>query len=82
MTFFCQDGQTHNAQFHVTEVLSRKLSECTFYKFQWRALHLTNFRKKYFPKQEEIRLQNAETCVVPKDVGEENNSNNYESHKN
>jgi hypothetical protein len=52
-----------------------------FYKFQWRALHVTPFRKKYFPKQEEIRLQNAETRVVLKDVGEENNSNNYESHK-
>jgi len=42
-----------------------------FYKFQWRALHLTHFRKKYIPKQEEIRLQNAEISVVPKDVGEE-----------
>jgi hypothetical protein len=42
-----------------------------FYKFQWRALHLTHLKYKYFPKQEEIRLQNAETSVVPKDVGEE-----------
>jgi hypothetical protein len=29
------------------------------------------FRKKYIPQQEEIRLQNAEISVVPKDVGEE-----------
>jgi hypothetical protein len=32
---------------------------------------LNPFKKKYFPKQEEIRLQNAETSVVLKDVGEE-----------
>jgi hypothetical protein len=44
----CQDGQTHNAEFHVTEVQSRKLSECMFYKFHWRALRLTNFTKNIF----------------------------------
>jgi hypothetical protein len=37
--------------------------------------------EKYFPKQE-FGLQNAETCVVLKDVGKEDNSNNYESHEN
>jgi hypothetical protein len=57
------------------------MSECMFYKFQWRALHLTHFRKSIFQNKKKSDSKIAETRVVPKYVGEENNSNNYENQK-
>jgi hypothetical protein len=55
-----------------------------FYKFQWRVLHLAHFRKKkiIFQNKKKSDSKIAETRVVPNYAGEENNSNNYGSHKN